>query len=72
MQLINSIEIGRNRSLEPEEVSVNASLERFGGSVSERRRKLEEELINTDEKMKAVDLASVHSSQFKRSLNTQA
>ena len=48
MQLINSIEIGRNRSLEPEGVNVNASLERFGGSVDERRKNLEEELLNTE------------------------
>ena len=48
MQLLNSIEIGRNRSLEPEEVSINESLERFGGSVNERRKKLEEELLNTN------------------------
>ena len=72
MQLINSIEIGRNRSLEPEGVNVNASLERFGGSVDERRKNLEEELLNTEEKMKAADLGSLHSSQFKRSPNTQA
>ena len=62
MQLLNSIEIGRNRSLEPDEANVNASLERFSGSVDERRKKLQLELLNTDEKEKEGDLASFHSS----------